>query len=198
VTCRNHPSSSEVGSSGTTRDQGDRSVQTRVVEDPLQGPADLPSPARRHRPGKALDLVDVVAAGLWLANIEAAIALGGSATPGGGSLLEEQDGHHSLKKVARIGTPVHRPDRSSRFRQELRLLPSGDRVGMRVAGPSPHSRRPELERGAPRGTVASGPMVRLAGSKWNRFPSVRRQKCSKQSISAIADGVQGLWWTTPV
>ena len=49
------------------------------------------------------------------------------------------------------------------------------------------------------GTVASGPKVRLAGSKVEPLPvQYGCQKCSKQSIFAIADGVQGLWWRTPV
>jgi hypothetical protein len=123
-------------------DQGpisDRSVQTRVVQDPLQGLADLPALARRHRPREALDLVDVVAVGLWLANVEAAIALGGPAAPGRGSLLKEEDGHHPLKELARIGAPVDRPDGSRRFRRNLRLLLLRKRVGMRIAVPSPMS-----------------------------------------------------------
>jgi hypothetical protein len=67
----------------------------------------------------------VVAVGVRLADIETGIALRGSAPPGGRSFLEEQDGHHPLKEIPRIGTPV---DCSNWFDQDGKLLP--ERVGV--------------------------------------------------------------------
>ena len=66
----------------------DGSIETRVVEDPFKGLADLPLPARGHGACEALDLVDVVAVGVGLANVETSIALRRSAPPGGRSLLK--------------------------------------------------------------------------------------------------------------
>jgi hypothetical protein len=48
------------------------------------------------------------------------------------------------------------------------------------------------------GTVASGPKVRLAGSKVEPLPVLRLPEVLKAVNLGIADGVQGLWWRTPV